>query len=459
MGKLALQLVFIVAGLNFTILKLGTLFHTLLGSGESPRAVAMVFCLPAVVLGSMSWWTVRSFARSWCVIACVLIAWAGLLYAEPTQSNRGVVGAAWLTITLPIAALLVKHRCWWLCAKTYVLASACAMGMAIWFEYQMSGTTLLGSLQRFGMWMSDDGGSRLANPNRVGGQLALAAVLALMLYLKDGRPGRGTIPSAGRPRRFSIGWTVFLSLGCLLTASRAAFVAWLAGMALLLCAARVHESRKLRDLVAVTSILGATGLFLVFAVDFRPWQSLASRLDNPHQVLTASGRVTLWTAALDVWCSDQRHFLIGAGNGSAPEAIGRHLHLTERDGFTPAGMDAHSSFVEWGLSHGLLGIVAAGCLAAIVFRRAGRQDRRGGTVFRRTILLCFCLISMNYVTYRDLIILAAGPLILAMVSQAPPAVPMDVPLRPAERHLPKPRSGREGTGASPGRRYHAGQVS
>ena len=232
------------------------------------------------------------------------------------------------------------------------------------------------------------------------------------------------LPTAHRPlptahsAGFSIGWTVFLSLGCILTASRAAFVAWLAGMGLLMWKARVHQSRKLRDLAAVSSVLGATVLFLVFAVDFRPWQSLASRLDNSAHVLSVSGRMTIWRAAFDVWCSDQRHFLIGTGTGSVSEAIGRQLRLTGRDGFTLAGMDAHSALVEWGLSHGMLGIVAATVLAAIAIRRAGRQDRRAGTVFRGAVLLCFGLASMNYVTYRDPIILAAGALILSMLSAA-----------------------------------------
>ncbi len=458
MGKLALQLAFVVAGLNFMILKFGDMFGS-----EFAYAIAMFFCLPALILGSISWWVVPSFSRSWSVVACVTIAWAGLIYADPTRSNQGIVGAIWLTMTLPIAALIVEHRCWWLCVKTYVVTSAVAMAMAIWVEYQMHGATLIGSLQRFGKWVSDEG-SRLANPNRVGGQLALAAVLALMLYLKSGKvvgsgqwaEGSGRrclvpLPTAHRPlptthsATFSIGWTMFLSMGCILTASRAAFVAWLAGMGLLLYSARVHDSRKLRDLAGVSCVLGATVLFLVFAVDFRPWQSLASRLDNPEHVLTASGRMTIWGAALDVWCSDQRHFLIGTGTGSVSEAIGRQLRLTGPDGFTLVGMNAHSSFVEWGLSHGLLGIVAATSLAAVAIRRAWRQDRRAGTVFRTAVLLCFGLASMNYVTYRDPIILAAGALILSMVSR-PPTCISATPLLHAETlktpttEIPKPRA-------------------
>ncbi|NQU23957.1 MAG: O-antigen ligase family protein [Candidatus Nealsonbacteria bacterium] len=432
MGRLALQLAFIVAGLNFMILKVGDMLHC-----EAAYAIAMVFCVPAVVLGSISWWMVPSFSRSWPVIACVAIAWAGLVYSDPTRSNQGIVGAVWLTMTLPIAALIVEHRCWWLCAKTYVVTSAVAMAMAVWVEYQMFGVTLLGSFQRFGKWVSDEG-SRLANPNRVGGQLALAAVLALVLYLRSGKLARGKgVGTRGEgqqrclaPRpsplapHFSIGWTVFLSLGCIMTASRAAFVAWLAGMALLLYSARVHDSRKLRDMVAVSSVLSAAVLFLVFAVDFRPWRSLASRLDNPEHVLSASGRLTIWKASYDVWCSDRRHFLIGTGNGAASEAIGRQLRMTKSDGFTLLGMNAHSSFVEWGLSHGLLGMVAAALLGATVIRRVQQQDRRAASTFRWAILLCFGLASMNYVTYRDPIILAAGALILSMVSRPAARIPV-----------------------------------
>jgi hypothetical protein len=104
-------------------------------------------------------------------------------------------------------------------------------------------------------------------------------------------------------------------------------------------------------------------------------------------------------------------------------------------------MDAHNAAVEWGLSHGLLGMVAGACLAAAVYGRAHRLDRREKGAGRRAILLCFCLASMNYVTFRDLLIMAAGPLILSMVSE-PSGVASTTPSTcragvPSRRWLPR----------------------
>lgn len=415
MGKLALRLAFFAAGLNYTVLKLGEIFHR-----ESPLLLTVALCVPAVVLGSASWWAVRSFARSWPVAVCALIVLLGLLHAGYRDNNRGIVFASYVAMTLPIAALIVEHRCWWLCARTYVYANALALGLAFWFEYQNHGIGMLSNLYRFGFLMSNDGTMRLANPNVVGGQLAFASVLAFVLYLRSGAGRSDRVETGDRPGRFSLGWSLFLSTGCILTASRGAFFALLGGMLLLtFWGTRSLRVGRVKDLVAVSAVLLSTTMFITVGTGVRPWESLQSRLDLNTEVLTGSGRVLIWKCAYDLWRSDTRRFLYGAGTGTAPDALGRYLGLTRPDGVTPGAVDAHNAFVEWGLSYGLIGLLLGLCLLWTVFKTALRMDRRDGSVNRRALLLCFCLASMNYVTFYQLFFVAAGGLMLSMLSEAP----------------------------------------
>ncbi len=418
MAKLSLAAAFLAVGLNFVVLKLGEMFDS-----RTPMLLAVGLCLPAAVLGSASWLMQRSFARSWQVVVCVALAWVGLLYAFEIEKNRGIVAASYLALALPIAALIVEHRCWWFCAKVYVLANVAAMLLAMWFEYQTYGSSAAGVLYRFGFLLSSDGSLRLSNPNEVGGQLAFASVLAFLLYLRDGELAKGQ-PGGGRhatgvgPSRFNLGWTVLLSMGCLLTASRGAFAAWLGGMGLLwFWGTRWQHSQRLRDLVGITGVLLAGTLFVAAVTEFAPWESLQSRFSGGEECLTASGRTIIWRGAFYTWRSNPRYMLIGTGTGVAPEALGRFWRLTDDDGVTPGSVDAHNAFVEWGLSFGLVGMAAGICLMVTMWRTAHRLDRRGRTVGRQAMLLCFCAASMTFVTFYQLLFVAAGALILASLSQ------------------------------------------
>ncbi len=417
LGKWALGLAFASMGMNFTIMKLGEVFQ-----GKSPLFVVVALCLPAVFLGAASWWRVRSFARNWQVVLCVLIAWVGMLYAFKIEKNRPIMSLSYLTMILPIAALIVEHRCWWFCAKVYVLANAVAMGLMLWFQYYVHGLGKLLTLHRFGALFSTDGAIKLSNPNVTGGQLAVAAVLAFMLYLRSGASISTTKESQANHNRFSVGWVIFLSFGCILTASRGAFVAWFGGMAVL----AFWETRTLRftrqkDFVALCCVLLCATLFAVAATGFSPWQSLQVRFDRTQEVLDACGRTVIWQNAFELWRSDPQYFWIGTGTGVAPEALGQFMGLSiPGDPRAEVGIDAHNAFVEWGLSFGLLGMIVGICFLISLWRRASDLDRREATVNRRAFILCFALASMTYATFYLLTFVVAGALILAMVSLPTP---------------------------------------
>ena len=417
MGRLALKLAFFVLGFSFMLLKINELFA--LGT---PLVFAASLLLPAAVLGGLAWWSVDSFARSWPVVLCVGLSTLGMLYADAEENRRGTAAASYLILVLPIAALIVKHRCWWLCVKVYVLANASALAWALWLEYRQHGVALFVSARRFGFLWSADRTTKLANPNMVGIQLAFAAVLAFALYLKETSRAAET---PGAPRRGGLltpACLGLLVLGCLLTASRGAFVAMAAGLVvLLLWETKNQVPSRLKGLVAAGCVLASLMAFVVVSSDFRPWRALGSRLDSITGVLTASGRVNLWIKAYHAWRSDSRVFWIGTGTGTAPEMLSMANRFTMGDGVTLCPIDTHNTFCEWVLSYGMLGLAAGVPLVFVVVRRAHRLDRRDGMVTRRAILLCFFLTAMNLVAFYDMFFVAAGALVLAMLSDPTPA--------------------------------------
>jgi len=413
MAKLALRLAFFAVGMNFVIPRLADGYQMYISS-----ASVVYLCLPAVLLGSASFWAVRSFARSWPVILCIAVAWFGLCYGGVRTNHRGHLNVAYLTMLLPMAALIVEQRCWWLCARMYVLGCVAGLALALWFEYVVHFSGIAGAFYRFGNLLNAAGTFKLANPNLLGDQFALAAVLAFMLYLQGdtaNRPNRSTAAATGR---FGLGWMLFLSLGCVLTASRGAFLAWLGGISVLLLGGmRGQKSERLQGLAALCSVLIFAVVFSVAATGFRPWQTLQMRMESPAAVLSASGRVPIWIAALEVWLSNPRNFLLGLGTGLAPESLGAHMGYFLADGLSPFPTDCHNTFVEWGLSFGLVGMISGACLLWQTFDKARRLDRRDGTANRLAVLACISLASMAYVTVFQTFFLAAGPLILAMLSE------------------------------------------
>ncbi len=159
-------------------------------------------------------------------------------------------------------------------------------------------------------------------------------------------------------------------------------------------------------------------VFVAVAVGFAPWATLQERIEHvASSASSPTGRLVVWQNSLSIWWSHPQYFLIGTGTGVAPDVLGEYAGYVMKDGVTVAAADAHNGFVEWGLSFGLIGIVAGVCMLLAMWRRAFGLDRRHGSVNRRAVLLCFCLISMYYVTFYQLLFVAAGALILAMLSE------------------------------------------
>ena len=412
MVKLALILVFTSASLGILVSKVSEMMGL-----QMQRAYVLGLCLPAMILGVRSWWKVPCFARSGPVIACALIAWAGLIYAEHTESHRGLLIAANLTLVLPIAAVIVEKRCLLFSCKAFVIGSAAALVLTLYFDYRSYGPSLFTSLHRLGFLLSENRGVRLGNPNRLGGQLAIAAVVAFVLYLTyAARQGQRGDPLE-KPKRFGLGWTLFLSLGCFLTGSRGAFVAWLGGMGLLLLRGMEHQKpSRIRDLVAVGALGLSAMLFVSVASEVTLWEKLYARFFAEGKIATAGSRTEIWEDAVKAWLSDPAYTLVGTGTGRADEVLRQYSEPGELAYGADSIRDCHSAFMEWFLSYGLLGLGPGICLLGAAVVKGRDLDAAEGTVHRMAILLSVLLFAVTAGIHRQPCWVGVGALVLAMLS-------------------------------------------
>ena len=434
MARLILRLAFVVAALGFTY---GKVCESL--NQPAVPFVDLAMYVPAVLMGSWYWWKGRSFASSWPVVTCVILAWAGLVYAGNSESDRGFLIAALLTIVLPVAALIVEKRAWLMCAKTYVIANGAALTLAMWFESRGELTNPWIVLDRFGFLWAEDGATPLANPNQVGGQFAFASVIAFIVYLKEfsteRRPSgsaskKGTLtagPTALAGNRVArlgadlyLGLAVFLSLGCMMTASRGAAASWLVGMGMLTIWGTRSQSLARQKCLASLMLLGALLVtFAAVAAGFSPWEDLGKRLGSRDSVFSAGNRVVIWQDAYTAWTSDPDYLFRGVGTGMADEVLGAITIDAEEDDYGVLRKNCHSVYVELILSFGIVGIVCGTALVASMFHKAVLLDHGEQNVGRMAVLATAMVFALTAVSYRHPCWLATGSLMLAMVSGKP----------------------------------------
>lgn len=411
MARLALAMVFVTSAFGFLLPK----FWELLGR-PPVLFVDLALCLPAVLLGSFYWWKGRCFSSTWPVVLCIGLVWLSLAYPGNVEVTRGTFIAALVTLPLPVAALVVEKRAWAFCAQVYVWANAAAMLAALWFESRVE-TSIVAALGRFGFLAAKDGASRMGNPNQVGGQLALAAVLAFVLYLKE-RGGQQPQPGSRRMPEINLALMILLSIGCMLTASRGAFASWLFGVgALFVWGTRALPLWRMKDLLAISMTGLLFAMLLMTAGGTTPWGRLQERFGDGRSNGSLSGRTEIWTAAMKAWNSNPDFLWRGTGTGMADDVLGQFTPSAVEDEQGVLRKNCHNAFVEWALSLGFLGLAAGGCLAASAAYQAIRLDRREANVGRLAILGCVALFAMGAVSYRHECWPATGTLVLAMLSE------------------------------------------
>ena len=411
MARFFLGLAFIVSAVGILQNKLWEL------AGVTPILfLDLALMLPAVVLGSIYWWKGRSYASCWPVVLCIALVWISLLFPGNVERSRGLLIAALVTIPLPLAALMVEKRMWTFCAKIYVWANAVAMAAAIWFESRVE-NSFLSLVGRFGFLVSADGSSHTGNPNQVGGQFAFASVVAFILYLKSSESAEEGRSESRSPDVYLI-LMVLLSIGCMMTASRGAFVAWFPAIGILFVLGTRHlPATRHRDLVAL-SAMGVLAVFSLVAADrAAPWEKLAERFGDKQEIGSFSNRSDVWLGAVKAWQSKPDYVWRGTGIGMADDVLGEFSPNPEEDDQGVLRKNCHNAAIEWVLSLGVLGIVAGCCLAGSMVYQMFRLDGRDGNVGRTAMIICVLVFAMTAVNYRHKSWPATGALVLAMLTE------------------------------------------
>jgi O-antigen ligase len=368
-------------------------------------------------LGGIYWWKGRSYASGWPVVLCVALVWISLFYPGNVEKSRGVLIAALLTIPLPLAALIVEKQLFAFCAKVYVWSNAAMVLAALWFESRVE-TSLFEAIGRFGFLVTADGNGYTSNPNQVGGQLAFAAVVAFILYLKASE----NLPESGGSKFPDVYLVlmVLLSVGCMLTASRGAFAAWFpaAGLLFVLGTGNLAMSR-LRDLVALSMAGLLIAIGMMVGGQTTPWGRLQERFGDKRALGSFSDRSEIWAGAVEAWQSNPDFVWRGTGIGMADDVLGNFCPMPEEDDGV-LRKNCHNAAVEWMLSLGLVGMLAGACLAGSMVYQMLRLDSQDRNVGRTAMITCVVIFAMTAVSYRHKCWPATGALVLAMLTE--PAV-------------------------------------
>lgn len=334
-AKASITLAVVTAALACTLQRLGEYCGL-----HFPETTHFLAYAPAFLLGTMYWLHFPTFARSQPVLVFAVVPIAGLTYASLAAGNSPLVVAAFLVMGIPIAAMITVHRWWIPAARIFVVANAAALLLILYLDYLVHSGGWGRILARFGFTLLETGEAS-TNPNQVGGQFALAAVIGVLLFVRSGRSlpqsvaemlgsddpyrrgfadglGAPTIGASGRaafvrephiaavpPRaaaeafrsslthRWKIAgptkakaldwWSLVaagpLTLGCILTGSRGAGLALLASLGVLLFAdTRSQDRGRLRDLVALGTLAVWLGCLAVFLSGINPLERIQQRL-------------------------------------------------------------------------------------------------------------------------------------------------------------------------------------
>ena len=383
------------------------------------------FYVPAVIIGISSWMRHGTYARSWGVLGCTLVAWLGMLHTasqgDPTASYEELRTVILLTFALPLGAMIVEHRAWWYCARISVYGCAAVLGILLWLQYGGKFDDFQAVWQnRFGFVIARDGATRLLDPNFLGAQLAFGAILAFMLHVRGGKESRAPGQWAVRRERFHVGWFLFLTGGCFLTASRTAFLAWVIGVTMVFLWGTTRlDSGRLRDLLIQTAIVLSVAVMMTSLGSVTPWKAMFDRFDSSHaeELASFNGRSSIWRTGWQAWRSNSTTLLTGVGLANVDALVGRNSDVAVINSAGVRTLDTHNSFLRWLIGYGVLGAVPLGVVVVSAAIRARRMDARDGTANRQAILLNIFLLAMsNGSFFQRVFWLAIGPLVLAMLS-------------------------------------------
>jgi len=221
----------------------------------------------------------------------------------------------------------------------------------------------------------------------------------------------------------------FLLVMTLLTASRGAIIALLGALLVFF----VFSPRSATKVSSIFVTIAATGgFYYLMGSDLLIIERFAD-----SSVQSFGEREPIWETALHVALQTGSNLFIGVGTGGADKIIAHNSTML----WAEIGADniprtfAHNTFVEWGLTLGVVGIFLGVLLARRMLLTAWRLDCRDGVFFRLSLLAYCALVSGSTCLHRTSLWPACGSLLWAALSD-----------REQREEIPKKAGGREGNG-------------
>ncbi|HTM51723.1 MAG TPA: O-antigen ligase family protein [Bryobacteraceae bacterium] len=371
----------------------------------------LYICIPALLLSVRSYGRFAGFTKTPSMLACLTLMLGGLLWTAESEVGRGALKFAGFAVTIPLASLIVKNDYTRRCSQWFVWGTVASLALAVAIE----GDGLAG--YRFGT-LIDVNGRTASNPNSVGAQAALAACLLTLQFWRTTANRRSRLTNAA-----SAAAILFLVYAVFLTASRTAFIV-LAGTLLWSLVLRCQRSPTallwggMALLFSVSMLWAADSLLADANNDV--YSQIRSRLfqDQEGTVGTLGSRTLIWQFAGGLLTEDTR-WVAGFGTGGVDKALGTFFELGEyaigRDGIRR--LHSHSTFIDWALMFGLVGLLVPAWLAIRAARTALRLDLEDDRVDRTSLLMFALLFSFGGVITTEVFWIAFGSLLWASLSR------------------------------------------
>ena len=313
-------------------------------------------------------------------VLCFLLL-AGVTWTKPTEIGRALLLIASFGVTLSLSGLTSRREEWMHGAHIYLWSTAFSV-VVLFTNWLNQGNPRFGALY-------NRVGTRILEPNVTAIHLGFACLLIL------------TIAFSAEKRLWSLSGSAHLLLlpvfvgAFLLTGSRGAFFALIGSLLVMIFWIQGRTLNKF-VLYSAYALVWSAVLLVVTPNPIRARLTLAN-------VETVGDRLPIWTTGIEVVLSAERMLVLGAGTGGAAEAIAAYnpqlaISRVGDDGILRA--NAHSGYVEWLVSFGLVGIIVALVVSISLLARASRVDRGQPLAFGMSLIAFFFITSFSLIAYR-----------------------------------------------------------
>jgi O-antigen ligase len=262
-----------------------------------------------------------------------------LYWLERSELMRGVNMLGLLLFVIPISYGIRYYAIEEQCAKFFVWGSLAAIGLLLYAQHFIAINTY-GGIDRFGMLVGLRG--KLTNPNTVGSQMAVAALLTSVF----------------------LGQSLRKSLRYLLAGIFVLVAVWsgsrTVAIAILLAYLYYYSSGSSR-LPRLFYVIYGVAVLLLFAqyLPLEPFSLLFSRMTEIEEIATLGDRTLIFPAFIEVITKNIENLMFGVGVGGSWRALGETaVHESIKVGIEGIQrLSAHNGYLEIMINFGLVGIL------------------------------------------------------------------------------------------------------